>query len=225
MMADLHTLEIYSQKPEEQRRGFRFILLMSLCGLASGVVTANIAFGYLTGGTFGVALASSLFLSGIVTKIWKLISLVAITTAAFCISWLFAVFVEMSLPWKHLSMGTAPSSSPVSLFAGGVTGGFIILSGSLLVTNFQIMTLRTIRSKAFLWSIFSGVLAPIAWALGPSLGTLVVPYRQPYAIAEFSNQCALYVVWQTGVAFALGMILRNMREIREKSPVDELKLT
>lgn len=188
-MADLRTLETYSQTPKQEPRRLKFILLMSVCGFTSGVVTANLP--SLLGGPFGVALAISLAISGVMPKTWKLICLIVITTAAFYISLLLTGFVELSLPWKHLSMDAAPTTSPVSLFAGGMAGGFIVLTGSLLLASGENTTFREIASKALLWSVFSGILAPIAWAFGPSLGTLVVPNRQRYAIAEFSNQCCM----------------------------------
>ena len=102
--------------------------------------------------------------------------------------------------------------------------------------------IRVVWRKAFIWSLVGGVLAPIAWALGPSLGMGVWSALHSAGVISptntFSNALygetgygppsrlyALFVVWQTGMGFALGMTLRKVRERRDTSSLQELKLT
>jgi len=231
-MPELRTVDGYSQMTSERMSDFRFVVLMSVAGLVSGAVTAGLAhipggvpLFVLLGSPFGAAIACSLAISGISTNIWKAICLIALTTVAFYTARMLTAWTEVHL-WGTWSMGRSPTVSPYSLFVGGMTGGFIVLGAALFLVQPKIR-LRSLSLKALLWSIFGGVLAPIGWAAGPFLGLSVVPDHPlgpTAAIATFENtpshQYALYVVWQAGIAFALGVVLRPSQAI---SPSKELE--
>src|SRR5260370_4768968 len=65
--------ERYRQMTSERIRDSRFVILMTLAGLASGVLTAALSDGHLTfdlGIPFGVSMAFSLAITGTVPCLW-----------------------------------------------------------------------------------------------------------------------------------------------------------
>jgi hypothetical protein len=146
-----------------------------------------------------------------------------LTTVAFYASLMLTAAIELHLAWKDWGIGSPPSVSPVSLFAGGMAGGFLVIGGALFLAGPK-TRLGSLTRRALRWSVLGGILAPMGWALGPWVAS---GHPGPAApIAPFgntpNNQYALYVVWQTGIAFALGIALRGNRAI---SSSEELKLT
>jgi hypothetical protein len=216
----------------ERTSNLRFVALMTAAGFFSGVLTGGLSqvyFGYLSSPSFGTIIACALALSGIARKFWKAICLVALTTAAFWISYVLAAGIELHLPRQRWgAMGSYPTVSPISLAAGGMLGAFIVLSGTLVLINRK-AGLGRIACRSLSWSLLGGSLAVAGWTLGPSLGPLLVPKNAPstYARKEApfedtpEHHYALYVAWQTGMAFALGM---NLRGYRPEPPSEELKL-
>ena len=128
-------------------------------------------------------------------------------------------------------------------------GGFIILSAAFILFRPKTSIGATAR-EALPWSVFAGVLSPIAWALGPSLGIWIWSALHAVGLTAPANTLssatptdtlsnalygetghgplsrlfALFVVWQTGMGFALGMALRKMPQKRDTSSLVELKL-
>jgi hypothetical protein len=155
------------------------------------------------------------------SRFWKAVFLIPLTVVAFFVSLGLAFGVEFSL---QILLSSSPESSKgsvphtISLFAGGMAGGFIILTGTLLLVGPK-MRLGRVMRKAVLWSFFSGVLGPIGWAMGPSLGMWIwsgfrdrglTPPAETFANAihgDTSRLFALYIVWQAGTAFAMGIAL------------------
>ena len=216
----------------ERTSNLRFVALMTAAGLFSGLLTAGLSqvyFGYLSSPSFGTIMACALAISGISRKFWKAICLIALTTAAFWISYVLAAGIELHLPrGRWGAMGSYPTVSPISLFAGGMIGAFIVLSGTLVLVDRK-AGLGRLAGRSLCWSLLAGSLAVAGWALGPSLGPLLVPQSAPSTYARKGapfedtpeHHYALYVLWQTGMAFALGM---NLRGYRPKPASEELKL-
>src|SRR5258708_8468697 len=151
----------------------------------------------LLGSPFGLGIACSLAISGIARSVLNAIGLVALTTVAFFIARMLTFWTEAHL-WGDWSMGRYTTVAPYSLFVGGMTGGFIVLGGTLFLVNPQ-MRLGTRAWKALLWSTLGGALAPIGWALGPAFREWVMPhdpFRPNAPIAAFqdtpSHQYALF---------------------------------
>jgi hypothetical protein len=215
----------------ERTRGFGFVMLMVFAGLASGVLTAALSDGHLgldLGISFGVIMAFCLAITGLTRSAWRLVCLVLLTACAFYISVFFATFLEMGAASQWT--GTDKTLHLIALFAGGMAGGFIVLSGALILAKSK-MSLGVIALKALLWSVFGGALAPIAWPLGPSLGMWVWSGLHAVGLTTPTNTFqnamyggtasdgapnqlyALFVMWQTGMGFALGIALRSSRAV------------
>lgn len=117
-------------------------------------------------------------------------------------------------------MGQRMTESPLALFAGGVFGGFLILGLIPPELNLGIKR-QAIERLALPWSLLSGVIAVVGWAMGPLLGMtlwslshalhLTAPTEtfQNAAYGGTAYQYSLYPVWQTGTAFVLGVVLRR----------------
>jgi hypothetical protein len=205
----------------------RFVGSLTLAGLVSGGLTANLSMNYLDGFLFGVILALALTVSGITDRLWKLPCIVVLSTVAFFISWMLMFETAYHLPGGHFSWGGVSTVSPYSLFTAGMTGGFVVFGGTLLLVNPEIR-LRSLVLSVIGGSVLGGSLAVIGWALGPSLGPWMVtpqPWEVNVGTTAFGDtrlhHSALLVVWQAGMAFALGV---NLRSYRPSPKPEELKL-
>jgi hypothetical protein len=213
-MPDLDTLQTYSEPPSARAENLRFIRLMSLMGLGSSVITIPVARGLggfiLLGFPFAAAMTCSLAITGMVREVWTGVFVLIAISAAFYASLWLTVFVELSLPWKKWGdMGTSPNVSPVSLFAGGMTGGFFVMATVFLVAYPEMYQSRRIL-KALGWSVIPGVLTVVGWSLG-STG-LLAPRQHPGEGNDTANWCSLLVLWQSGMGLLLGILLRSSRE-------------
>lgn len=226
----------------EPMQGIRFVALLSLAGFTSGVLTAampgvqGMGFGELDAGlNFGAIIAFCFAQIGITRSGWRLLCCFALAPCTFVISIFSAEIIEIGEDGKHW-IGYTDIIHPLTLFIGGMLGGFLILSGARILSQSK-MGFRAITWEALRWSILTGALAPIAWALGPSLGiALWAGFRAvglAYDSSTFSalysgppsQLFALFVVWQTGMGFALGMALRKASEEAKTSSLQELKVT
>ncbi|MGH9517601.1 MAG: hypothetical protein ACRD3P_18190 [Terriglobales bacterium] len=226
---------------DERIRALLFVLLMSLAGLVSGVLTAALCDVHFSDGLgipFGVTVALCLGVTGVTRSILRL----AILPVLFGCTFVFSVFLTeiLELMAGERFVGTVEKNHLIALFIGGMVGGFIVIRGSRILSKSE-MTLTALAWDSF-WSIMVGALSPIGWELGPSLGMWLWSGLHAAGVTSptntFSNALsgetgsgpasrlyALFVVWQTGMGFALGMTLRNIREKREPSSLQELKLS
>jgi nitrate reductase gamma subunit len=142
-----------------------------------------------------------------------------LSTGAYFVSIMVAGTVEIALDGQH-TMGQPPSTSPLSLFAGGSVGSFLVLGGVLLLVHRDGRP-RALALKVLVSSAICGFLSVIGWALGPSLGMYLwsalhalgrTPPDEAFQNAlhsDVSHQLSLFVIWQTGTASLLGFILRR----------------
>jgi hypothetical protein len=167
----------------------------------------------LMGAVFGLFMAVALRLSGMLRSYWKASLLPLATAVAFYGSYVVAGVLAMGLS-AGTTMGQAPSVSPVAMFAGGVVGGFIVLSAISIIVRHN-------RSIGILvGSLMAGVLGEFGWVLGPSLGMIIwsgihdlglTPTTETFQnalLSTTSHGLSLFVVWQTGMALVLAMTLR-----------------
>lgn len=222
----------------DRTRDFGFVVLMSVVGLASGVLTAALSdghFSYGLGVPFGAIMAFSLAITGIVPGLWRAAFLFALIACTFVVSVMSAAEAELGI--RKLLMIVRETDYPSSFFVGGMVGGFIVMVGVLFLAEPKRRFVALLR-KALPWALFAGTLAPIAWTLGPSLGVWVWSGLHAVGLTTPTNTLqnvlygetgygapnrlfALFVLWQTGMAFALGITLRGNRAI---SSSEELKL-
>jgi hypothetical protein len=221
---------------DERWAKYKFLTILSSAGLLSGLVIDGLVespvgrylghlslVGFAVYGLFGAILGVALAANGMLGLggIWKAFLLPVPVAVAYFISYVVAIAVELGLAhWGNSSM--AATVSPVSLFAGGVAGGFVVLGFiSILVHSILVnpgIGFRTPVVKSIAWSPVGGILSVIGWALGPSLGMAIwygvhgLGLTDPTetarnALGQPSHVFALSVVWQTGIALVLAIML------------------
>ena len=192
--------------------------------------------GLYSGSIFGLFLLLCLAAPEFVDAPWKTISkgvvMIAATTVAYFLSFLAAFELQLHFPAivprdERWSMGTHEPASAVALLLGGFIGGLIVFCSALLLFGPRIRK-DTLLRNTLLGAVIGGVLGIAGWALRSSVGVAVwhllhafrltprwegTPrqwYGGEYDYSETTRMYSLYVVWQTGIATALGMALRAL---------------
>jgi len=190
-----------------EKRAVSLVAVVSIAGLVGGLLTAGLDYRLsrlrlpgryhlfspgLFGVPLGVTLPISLIVGGLLRAfgtLWKTFSIVVLSSLAYLVSYWAAVGVEL-VSGKRQLMDQYPSYSPLSLFTGGFFGGFLVLYGVLLLIHPR-QICASLMFKILLSSVVAGGLGIVGWSLG----------------AEHS----LFIVWQTGTAFLLGLILQSLQ--------------
>jgi len=244
-LTDAKNTGIAGEIDGKRKRGSRFVVLLSIAGLASGVFTAALCEGNFSSGLgvpFAAIITFCLAIARVARSSWRLLCFFALVACIFGISVCSAELADFSFAGRE-------RYHPTSMFVGGMIGGFLILSGAFILFRPK-TSISAAAREALCWSVLAGALSPIAWALGPSLGiwiwsalhavglttpantlssatpadTLSNALYGETGYGPLSRLFALFVVWQAGMGFALGMTLRNVREKREPSSFEGLKL-
>ena len=120
--------------------------------------------------------------------------------------------------WEHVHV-----PAPV-FFGGGYAGSFLVLAAALLLFRHASVRWSTL-ARIPKWALAGGVLGVIGWLLGPLLGDPLLrvletlhlrPSWESYAGAlsqQRPEYFSLYAVWQTGMAFLLGLVLSGEQAI------------
>ncbi len=206
-------------------------------GLAPGVV-------------FGAFLAIPLVISGILDSgklysLLKALGLIVVSTAAYFLAYVTAFELQLNFPQivpraERWDMGTYEPASPIALFVGGLVGGFLVFAGLMSLCRPEINK-GTRARKILEGALLGGVLGVAGWALRSSVGVavwnllhalrLTSPwelsprewFHDKYDYGDTSRMYSLYVVWQTGVATAVGFMVRHA-SAKGKDESNELRL-
>jgi hypothetical protein len=223
---------------DERWAKYKFLATLSSAGLLSGLVIDGLVessvgthlgqlsfVGFAVYGLFGAILGIALAANGKLGLggIWKAFLLPVPVAVAYFISYVVAFAVEAGLAhWGYSSVADTATVSPVSLFAGGVAGGFVVLAFITILVHSILVNpgvgFRTPMVKSLAWSLAGGILGVIGWALGPFLGMAIwygvhglgLTYSTETArnaLGQPSHVFALNVVWQTGMALVLAIML------------------
>lgn len=227
----------YDDKVGDERWGkYKFLVILSSAGLLSGLVIDALSYpagkhlgllgfvGFGVYGLFGAILGVALAGDGMLQGAWKAILLIVPVAAAYYLSFAAAGVAEYYLAIAEFpgTQSPSPDVSPVSLFAGGVVGGFAVLAVFSMLVHYPGVSIGTLAMKSLKWSLVGGILGVIGWALGPSLGMaiwygvhgigLTAPTETARnALGETSDVFALNVVWQTGMALVLAIMLLPLK--------------
>ena len=177
---------------------------LAIAGLIAGLLTirppvplgADGEVDYLTGGVwFGLLLAAYFFVFQRDRSIGKALSITAVSTAALWIAFWSTLFAYGR--FRAPSSGEhAPPVPVVAWFVGGVIGAFIVST-----TTFLYGTSREAVWKKILFLTISGGLLGIA---GHEAGT--IPMLGALAPQSDTTPSILFVIWQTGVGFVMGLV-------------------
>jgi hypothetical protein len=182
------------------------------------------------GAVFGVAIVCGLVAFKMFKNPLNAAALVFISPVAFYAAY-FASFVTQIVlsvlgllsESEEATMGHVPSPSPIALFIGGLVGGFLLVGAVLwLMVPWGRRRIR----RAFLWSVASGIFAVVGWALSPLLGPAlshVIRIMLPHGAWLTPQQgvqggplgviCSVFFVWQTGMAFAIGLMVQAKNQV------------
>lgn len=201
-------------------------LVFTFAGLFSGLLSSRLlSLGYLLGAVFGVVIAAYLALSGVSRNVWRLTLVVCVSAVAYVLAWFTAFLVETVFRLAGYSTGDGDGalSWPALLVAGAV-GAYLLLGALIRVIHPEIKT--GMSSKELLpWSLIGGLLAILGWSLGPALSSGARVLLHQFKSDSHSsvlwnavyptpgNWYSLLVVWQTGMAAVLGILLRGF-EVR-----------
>lgn len=217
-----------NQPSVERWANSKFVALLSLAGLLSGLVTTGLEYPigkdgmYALGCVFGAFVAVALVVCGVLRQFWRAILLPFAAAGAFYLSWLAAGIVGFGLASRDPYVDQPFIGYPIAMFVGGVVGGFVVL-GTISILVHPKVGIRTIAVNTSAWSLVGGVLGIVGWLLGPSLGMVIwsgvhglglaVPTEssQNALYGQSSHVYSLFVVWQTGMALVLAIMLLPYR--------------
>lgn len=179
---------------------------------------------FLPGFLFGLFICGSLAAYNLLVTIRRALGLTVVTTIAYPLSILLAGGIQLVLPWWHWSMSDRSDISTVTLFAAGFVGAFIVIGVTLWLI--PLIEKESLLIKTLSWSLLGGALAVIGWKLGPSLGMrlwhmahalrLTAPDETAMnARGDTSHQFSLWLVWQTGMAVVLGIMMQRFVDSKE----------
>lgn len=181
-------------------KGYKLVALLSLAGFFSGLITicADYPVGpdlqLFLGIPLGVLISACLGRLRGKLNAWTAVKFIIATGNAYPLSGLLAG----------------------AIFLGGAVGGFLVLGSGMYLFE------SGMRWRAFKVAVFcsplGGVLGLLGWALSTSLGMALWSFAHALhltaptetfqnAAGQTSHSFALIVVWETGMAFALGVLL------------------
>ncbi|HEV3481488.1 MAG TPA: hypothetical protein VGR97_04085 [Candidatus Acidoferrales bacterium] len=197
------------------RPDLRATLLLVAAGLASAVFCIfffSITV-YLTGAIFGAATAICLQKLRIFDERqagW----FVAVATVAYLLSFGLAVKLDSAFP-PVIYSSRPDMEPPIVWLGGGVFGGFLLIGGALWLLRPKPDGIP-FSAWALGGAAWGGVLAISGWALGPSLGSMLLKLLEvlPLRMAHRSTRdlYSIYILWQTGMALMLGLMLGGRRQ-------------
>jgi hypothetical protein len=217
-----------------QKRDRKLMLLTASAGLLAALISICGAYPlgrhglhFFPGAAFGAIISGCFALRRYLRDVWKAIAITATSTFAYYASMQTAAGVELYSPFALREREDATVSA-AALFAGGLVGAFLVLCAvSLLLDSETAWRHRVLKSVY--WSPVGGVLGIVGW-VGPSLGMalwsvfhsmgLTVPGEtfQNALYGQTSHVYSLWVVWQIGLGFVLGLVLRGPAKVPSELP-------
>lgn len=214
--------------------GNKLVVALGLCGLASGIVTCAFVYpddhanGVSPGIIFGIFLIIPLALFRILSLLKAVVLAVysfAIYCVAFCSAFAFQLIFRGLVPEADMwTMGHDERAAPTSLFIGGLIGGLVLFAAVMLVAGIR----ERRRAKALVGAVLGGVLGLVGWVLGVPLGLAVWYFLHIFHLTspwgggpqtclgvgcgytQLVHTYSMFIVWQTGVAVAVGTMLRSV---------------
>jgi hypothetical protein len=138
---------------------------------------------------------------------------VAVATVAYLLSFALAVKLDSAFP-PVIYSSRPDMEPPIVWLGGGVFGGFLLIGGALWLLRPKLggipLSVRALGGAAW-----GGILAISGWALGPSLGSMLLKLLEalPLRVADPNAQAfySILMLWQTGMGLMLGLMLGGRR--------------
>jgi hypothetical protein len=172
-------------------------------------------FGSLVGDIFGAVFAVYFWLFVRPKNLVGSIGFILISSAAYGIA-MSATTITASFPGQyHTTPNRVGSLGSFPIFAvalGGTIGAFIVFLAVLLFFANENRMSRSFL-HALTWCLVGGLLAVVGWEAGPSLGRMMfnavgpVLEHSPSTDADATYNYSLFLVWQTGMGLAIGLLV------------------
>jgi len=181
------------------------LVLLAAAGMVSAVFTLVAPFKadvaeFVIGFVFGIALGVYFALYEGHRNPAKIVAFVCLCTAAYPLSESVA-FRLVDIFHVNGSTGSARLDIPMPVFFGaGFMGAFPVLAGGMFLFGPRSMSWASL-GKVLLWSIGGGFLGVVG---GGADGILTH--------GTYNKMWLLFIIWQTGAAFLLGLLLIRDRE-------------
>ena len=189
--------------------------------------------GFLCGVIFGVCLVVPLAATGVLRNPIKAVLLIVVSAAAYVAAYVTAFGLqlhhrEIVAPAERWDMGTAEPAGPVGLFAGGLVGGFLLFLAVDLLCQ-PVISKQGLLKRVLQGALLGGLLGVVGWALRSSVGVAIWNLMHAFGLVpkweirpqtwfhgesdygQRTRMYSLYVVWQTGIASVIGLMLRQVR--------------
>jgi len=214
-------------QPPSHRRA---TVILPFAGLLSGLLAISLPFpdrvsSYCIGALFGVMTMACLWLSPGLRSVWKAIAFIIASVVAYEV----AVDATVATPSSfrifgfHLVAEQGKTAAHI-FFTGGLVGAFVVFASALFLF-FPAEKSWRVLGKALAWSTLGGVLGVAGWALGSSVGKAfwfalhalhrTAPGEDLQAALDHETPAfySLFIVWQTGAALILGILLRQAESL------------
>lgn len=197
---------------------FKAGLSVAVAGLASSVFgLCVISFTLLAAGAwFGVATAITLK-RGRIFSSQQAGRFVVVSILAYLVSFALTLKLEGVLP-GNISRPSSDHDALIAVIAAGALGGFLVIGGALWLLRPP--SGGGTRAIAPLSGFVSGAaLAGIGSVLGPSLGAIAsaLPGILLWKVPEYQDWSSIFIVWQTGMGFVLGLMLSHHQGAKDVS--------
>jgi hypothetical protein len=207
------------------------LAFLPLVGFASGILTVIlVGVGPLflfAGVVFGAVVAGYLVKVRVLrTEDWAWVTVAS--GAAYFVSLFAAIKFQAALPGPGPVQPVTgqPEAMPSSLFLAGLIGGLLVV-GTLLWLRREMGPGR-VMIGSLIGALTGGALGVLGGRLAPSFGTAVWrilhafrmagdTYRpdDPLGYGAANFDCSLFVVWQTGMAFVIALLLHEFIPIHK----------
>jgi hypothetical protein len=172
-------------------------------GLVSGLVTSLLlhlpyTFEFL-GLAFGAVLAAHVWIFRGIRSPFRLIGFIATCVVAYLLS--------VSVPGVFLRISTSGTLESRVIFPAGVVGGAVVCVGVFFFLQPPKKVAKFLL-KALCISAACGLLGVFGWSIGERLqGMPLQPSHMPSQLPNNLTFYSLFIVWQTGAASLLGLLL------------------
>jgi hypothetical protein len=170
-----------------------------------------------TGAIFGAVISAHFWRFRGMRSGWRVLGFVAISAAAYPIAVNATISTPAHLASLNFSGNGAGDIDSSQFLTGGILGAAILFTGFFFFLAPATHWPRFL-AKAFCFTVFGGFLGVFGWALG---GFLSISWRGVQNQGKDWNFYSLYLVWQSGIALLLGLLL-PAQEVPDARSVAEL---
>ena len=181
------------------------VIVFPLVGLASAFLAIRTKwtqvglYNFLGSIGFGFLMSICFWIFAGLRSLWRTVAFILISNWAAVLAFFLSAFLATSSVGHNLGY---PPKYLLDKCVGGYAGAFVLISAMLLLLARDVRVLMTILKSAA-WAVSGTIFAAIATELTDQF----YPIRQALDIHQTEEDIALMIVWQTGMALILALVL------------------